>query len=323
VLPLNLALLCWLQIASPAFAQQVRLPHIGWVSPGSPTAYVASLREFRDGMRELGYVEGTTFIVEYRWAEGRLETLPELARQVVAKNVDVIVSGGTPGTRAALAATKSIPIVFAGVGDAVGSGFVASLSRPGGNATGFLVSEPGMGGKRLALLKDAIPEARRVAVLWNPSNSYTRSEFESTQHAATWLNVSVEGFEIQRAEDFAEQFARISEGRFEGLIVLQDPLLLVQRERIVEFARIARIPAIYGFREFVTAGGLMSYGGNVAATYRRAAGYVDRILKGARPADLPVQLPTGFEFVVNMKTVQELGTSLPSGVIAQATHVVD
>ena len=277
---------------------------------------------FRQRLRELGYVDGQNIAFEVRSAEGRAERLPDLAADLVRLKVDVIVAGGTPAPLAAKRATTAIPIVMASAGDPVGSGLVASLARPGGNVTGLSLLVPELGGKRLQLLKEVVPGVSRVAVLWNAANPYPVLVWRQTEAAARALGVHLQSLDVRGPDDLEGAFAAATRGRAGALITVEDPLTFGQRKRIVDFAARARLPAMYGFREFVDAGGLMSYAASLADLSRRAATYVDKILKGAKPADLPVEQPTKFELVINLKTAKALGLTIPPSVLIRADQVI-
>jgi putative ABC transport system substrate-binding protein len=284
---------------------------------------VTVIAPFLDALRELGWIEGKNVVIESRYAENRIERLPELAADLVRRNVDVIVAFGTPPPLAAKQATTTIPIVMAAAGDPVGSGLVASLAQPGGNVTGMSVMAPDLGGKRLELLKEVLPWLDRVAVLWNAANPYAAIVFKETQAAGRILGVKNQSLEVRGPDDFDGVFEAARQQRPEALITVEDPLTIVHRKRIVDFAAGQQLPALYGLREFVMAGGLMSYGASLADVFRRAAGYVDKILKGAKPADLPVQQPTKFELMINLKSAKALGLVFPITLLARADEVIE
>jgi len=279
---------------------------------------------FRQGLRELGYVEGRNVLIEYRSAEGRPDRLPDLAAELVALKVDVIVSGG--GTLAALAAQRAsstLPIVVVSVGDPVTSGLVTSLARPGGNVTGLSLLFPELVGKCLEQLKLAVPSIKRVAVLSQPGATLERTEaVKGAEGAARALGVQLQMVEAQGPEDLDKAFANIISGRAHALIVLSTPVFLGERRRLAQMTATNRLPAVFSFREYVDAGGLMSYGPNLADLSRRAATYVDKILKGVKPGDLPVEQPTMFELVINLKTARDLGLTIPQSVVARADEVI-
>ena len=302
--------------------QPGKVARIGYLSPGSPTTFTRFDEAFRQGLRELGYVEGQNIVIEYRWAERRDERLPDLAAELVSLKVDVIVAGGTPAPLAAKHATRTIPIVMSTAGDPIGSGLVASLARPGGNVTGLSARSPELGGKRLQLLKEVVPGVSRVAVLWNAANPYAALVVRETEAAARTLGVQVQSLEVRGPDDFENALPAAIRGRAGALIVVGDPLLFSYRMRIADFAARNRLPAAYNLREFAEAGGLMAYGENLADLYRRAATYVDKILKGAKPADLPVEQPTKFELVINLKTAKALRLTIPQSVLIRADEVI-
>jgi putative ABC transport system substrate-binding protein len=280
------------------------------------------VKAFLQKLHDLGYAEGQNVSVEYRWAEGHDDRLAGLAAELVRSHVDVIVTTGTPAAFAAKQATTTIPIVMASAGDPVRSGLVASLARPGGNVTGFTVLGPELEGKRLDLLKQAVPRISRVAVLWNSANPAIRFYYQETLAAARTLRVTLDPVvEVRLAEDLTGGLARIAAARPDALIVLADRFLLAHRARIVEFASARRLPGMYPYRGYVDSGGLMSYAPNDIELFRGAASYVDKILKGAKPADLPVQEPPKFEFVVNLRTARTLGVTIPRTLLAGADVV--
>ncbi len=293
---------------------------IGYLSGGVPTAEGPLLDEFRHGLRQLGYSEGTTVTLEPRWAEGRLEKLPHLATQLVASNPDVLFTRGTPAAVAARQATATVPIV-AITGNPVESGLVGSLARPGGNLTGLTIFGE-LDVKRLELLKEATRTASRVALLWNPLNSGAHPGLKKLQAAAPKVGVTLHLGEVKQPEDFGPAFAAIRAGNAQALMTLPDTLIHAHRRRIIEFAAEARLPAIYPEREYVDAGGLMAYGPSLRDLYRRAAGYVDKILRGAKPADLPIEQASKFELVVNLKTAKALGLHIPQSVLLRADQVI-
>ena len=265
---------------------------------------------------------GQNTVIEFRDAGGTSERLPVLASELVRLKVDVIVATGTQAILAAKQATPVIPIVMSAAGDAVGTGLVASLARPGGNVTGLTYISPETSGKRLQLLKEAFPRTARVAILWNPADPPRVLEYKETQSAATTLGLTLQSVEVRGARGFDGAFAAITQGRAEALITFNDPITVVSRQRIVDFAARSRLPAMYERREFVEAGGLISYGPNFLDLFRRAAIYVDKILKGTKPADLPVEQPTKFELVINMKAAKALGLMIPQSRLLRADEVI-
>jgi putative ABC transport system substrate-binding protein len=298
------------------------MPRIGWVVTGSPTSHRFSLAAFQDGLKALGYVEGKNISIEYRWAEGDLSRLPELANDLVQQKVDVILAGGTPVVEAVMHATPTIPIVAAGVADLAELGWVASLARPGGNLTGFIATAPETAAKRFEIMREIRPQARRAAVLVNLGTSGARLELEFAKKSAAANDFVITLYDAGEIEKLKSILTQISQSNPDVLIVLNDPFVFTYRKLIVEAANQQQLPGVYGFREFVDDGGLVSYGTAITDTYRRAAGYVDQILKGATPGNLPVQLPTKFEMVVNLKTAKSLGITIPSNLLAIADDVI-
>jgi len=306
----------------PEAQPAAKVPRIGFLHPDPISARRHRLEAFRQGLRELGYVEGQTVALEVRFAEGKRERLPALAAELVGLKVDVIVTATVPGIRAAQHATKTIPIVMAVAADPVATGFVAGLARPGGNTTGLSMMAPELVGKRLELLTEAVPRVSQVAVLRNPTNPATALSLSETEVAARALGVRLQLLEVRTSEELAGAFGAATRDRAGALIVLPDPMFLTHRTRIADLAAKSRLPAIYYDRDYVEAGGLMSYGANIADMYRRAATYVDKILKGAKPADLPVEQPTKFELVINLKTAKALGLTVPQSILIRADHVI-
>jgi putative ABC transport system substrate-binding protein len=277
---------------------------------------------FLEALRELGYVEGKTVSIEYRSAAWNAELLPDLAEELVRLNVDVIVTGGGGATpEAARQATKTTPIVVGASADPVGLGLVASLARPGGNITGTSLMAPELGSKRLELLKETVPKISRVAVLWHPRGA-GRLEWQQTEAAARRLGVTLQSYEVRNADDVARALEAMTKKRPDAVIMFFDPLTSGYRVIISDFALKHRLPTIFGAREFAAAGGLMSYGPNIPELFRRAAVYVDKILKGAKPRDLPIEQPTKFELIVNLKTAKALGLTIPPSVLIRADEVV-
>jgi len=315
-------------LAAPfaAEAQQAaKIARIGYLV-GDLTASTHLREAFRQGLRDLGYVESRNLVIEYRSAEGKSERLPALAAELVALKVDVIVAPNTPAALAAKQATRTLPIVFIGVGDPVTSGLVISLARPGGNVTGLSVLSPELVGKWLELLKQAVPGVSRVAALWQPGAMDERSEtemFKGAEVAAQALGVRLQFVEARGPADFERAFSDMTRARAGALTVRPAPMFVSERRRLVDLAAKNRLPAVYAWREFVDAGGLMAYGPNLADLYRRAATYVDKILKGAKPGDLPVEQPTKFELVVNLKTAKTLGLTIPPSVLGRADQVIE
>jgi len=296
---------------------------VGYLGNSTPSLESALVEGFRQGLREKGYIEGQNIVLHYRWAEGRIEAMPGLAAELVRLKVDVIVTSGTPAGLAAKRATTTIPIVLAAAGDAVGAGLVRSLARPGGNVTGLSTLYPESEGKRLELLREIVPKATRIAVLINPANPFTALPYKEARAAAKALGITLQPAEVRVAEDFDRVFAAIRKAHPDALLVIADrPFLFSHRARIVSFAAQQRLPAMYPFREFVEEGGLVVYGPNIVEMFRRAATYVDKILKGAKPADLPVEQPMRFELVINMRTAKALGLTIPRSVLSMVDEVI-
>jgi ABC-type uncharacterized transport system substrate-binding protein len=305
-----------------ARAQQLaKLPTIGFLLPNTPALDSRRVEAFVQRLRELGWIEGRTVSIEYRWGEGRVEHLAEFAAELVRLKVDVIVTSGTPPVVAAKRATAVIPIVFAAVGDPVGTGLVAALARPGGNVIGLSIQATDLAGKRLQLLREVVPGLRRLAIVANADASPAMLEMVEVQATARALGLEVASYEIRRPEDIAPAFESLN-GRAEALYVCNDPLVSTNRIRINTLALGMRLPTIYNVREFVEAGGLMSYGPNFLDLYRRAADFVDKILRGAKPADIPVEQPTKFELVINLKTAQALGLTIPQSLLQRSDEVI-
>jgi putative tryptophan/tyrosine transport system substrate-binding protein len=305
-------------------AQQAgKVYRIGFLEAGAPSANQHFLDAFKRGLRELGYVEGQNVVIEERWAEGQNDRFPALVAELIQLRVDLLVVTSTSGAVAAKTAATTIPIVFVGAADPVGNGLVASLGRPGANLTGFSQGDDlGIGGKRLAFLKEAVPKLAQVAVLWNPTARGLENRLKEIHGPAATLKVTLKAFEVREASQLDGVFAAIARARVDGLAVLTDPLTLRHRTSIVNFAAKSRLPAVYGFGEFARAGGLMVYGANIPDLFRRAALYADRILKGARPADLPVEEPTKFELVINLKAAKAIGLTVPQSLLARADEII-
>ena len=298
-----------------------KIYHLGILQPGAPPEPLVDALQQR--LNELGYSEGHNIAYEYRWAEGKPQRLTELAKELVDLKVDVITAFSTPAAIAAQKATQTIPIVFAGVGDPVGSGLVSSLSRPGGNITGISILATELSGKRLELLKEIVPSASPVAMFWNDSNPGMVLRAHEAQNAADKMSLNLQSIGVHDLISFDTAFATISNGRFNALLVLIDPFTREHRQRIVDFAAQRRLPAIYESREFVDAGGLISYGPSLPALQRRAADYVSMIFKGSNPADLPVEQPTKFEMVINMKAAKALGLAISQSVVMRADDLLE
>jgi putative tryptophan/tyrosine transport system substrate-binding protein len=305
--------------------QPAKIPRIGYLTGATPDGQSARIEPFRQGLRELGYVEAKNIFIEYRYAEGKLDRLPALAAELVRLNVDVIVTGGQAITRAAKNATNTIPIVMAQDGDPVGNGFVASLARPGGNITGLSNFAPEIGGKQLELLKEIIPKLSRVAVLGtrtstnNPGYAQRLGEIE---RAAKAFGVKLQYLNVLNSKDIETSFREASKERADAVLAMGGPVLNSHRTQVIEQAVKSRLPAIYNQRLYVEDGGLMTYGASLPDLDRRAATYVNKILKGAKPADLPVEQPTKFEFIINLKAAKQIGLTIPPNVLARADRVI-
>ena len=309
-----------------ATAQQpAKIPRIGYLSALDTSGESARSEAIHVALRELGYIEGQNIATEYRYAEGKLDRLPALAAELVRLKVDIIVvAGGITGIRAAMNATKTIPIVMLGLSaDPVEAGLVESLAHPGGSVTGLTLLSRELGGKRLELLKEADPKVIRVAALYEPANSPSVREVKDVLPvAARALGLTVRPWEVRDANGFEKVFAVLSKERAAALYLTSSALMNANQKRIVGFALKSRLPSMYPYREAVDAGGLMYYGADLADSYRRAATYVDKILKGARPADLPVEQPTKFEFVINLKAAKQIGLTIPPNVLVRADRVI-
>jgi putative ABC transport system substrate-binding protein len=313
-------------LAGPRIAdaqQAAKVYRVGYLTAGSVTANPRVLEAFRQGLRELGWVEGQNLVIEYRSAEGRFDRLPELAAELVRLKVDVIVAAPTPGALAAKKATATVPIVGVSLTEPVGVGLIASLARPGGNVTGVAYSVgTDIFGKDLALLKEVVPKVRRVAVLSNPDGPVQPLTISNVKAAARSLGLELQLVEARGPGDFDRAFAAMAKERVGALFVVTDPVFIPHRARLVSLAAKSRLPSIFTQRADVEAGGLLSYGPSFADMYRRAAAYVDKILKGARPADLPVEQPTKFELVINLKTAKTLGLTIPPSLLQRADEVI-
>jgi putative ABC transport system substrate-binding protein len=306
-------------LAAPiaAAAQAAQVPRIGYLGP----QYGFEL--FRQGLRELGYAEGRNIVVESRFGGEARERFSSLAAELVRLKVDVIVTAGTPPTQAAMQATTTIPIVMVSIGDPLRTGLVASLARPGGNVTGNTILGAELAGKRLQLLKDILPNFSRVAFLWNPANASQIPHFDEIQAAARVLGLTVQSVEVRDPTEFESAFLKMIRDRPDALIMTADGMHQLHLAWIVDFTAKRRLPAMYQTKAYVEAGGLMSYGASQADLFRRAAVYIDKILKGAKPADLPVEQPTKFELVINLKTAKTLGLTIPQSVLLQADQVIE
>ena len=311
-----------LTVAMVANAQQpTKIPRIGYLTTTSPSN-TGREEAFRQGLRELGYVEGKNIVIEWRWAEGKLDRLPDLAAELVRLKVDIIVSAGPAVTPPLKEATKTIPIVMEQDNDPVGNGFVASLARPGGNITGLATLAPEISGKRLELLKEIVPKLSRLAVLGTSTVPGSAQQLKEVQRAAGALGVKLQYLDVLDPKDIETAFREAGKERADAVLTLTSSILLSHRAQLADLAVKNRLPAIYAQPEYVEAGGLMTYGVNLADLYRRAATYVDKILKGAKPADLPVEQPKKFEFVINLKTAKQIGLTIPPNVLARADKVI-
>jgi len=304
-------------------AQQAgRTVTIGYLGNSSP-AFEANLVEaFGEGLRQLGYVEGRNLIIKFAWADGQQERHPALARELVRLSPDVILTAGTPGTLAAKQATQSIPIVTAIAGDAVATGLVASLARPGGNVTGLSTLAPELDGKRLELLREAVPKLSRVAVLRNPANPFTTIAWTAMQPAAAALGLKLQPVDASSPDGLDRALATIKAAHPDGLVLIVDRFLASYRASIVQFVVKHRLPGMFPYAEFAQEGGLMTYGPDYADLFRRTATYVDKILKGAKPGDLPIEQPTKFELVINLQTAKALGLTIPQSILVRADEVI-
>jgi len=302
--------------------QPKKVPRIGFLSTVSPSTLSSRVDSFRQGLRELGYVEGKNIVIEWRYGDGKLDRLPALAAELVRLKVDVIVTAAPPVTRAAKQATVTIPIVMAFDDDPVGSGFVASLNRPGGNITGLSTQSPEISGKQLEFLREIVPKLSRVGVLGDVTRPGVPQALREINVVAEAFRVQVQYLEVRGPKDIETAFRAATKERADALIVLGSPVLRSQQKQVVDLAVKSGLPATYSVPEFVEDGGLMTYGVNINDLYRRAATYVDKILKGAKPADLPVEQPTKFEFVVNLKAAKQIGLTIPPNVLARADKVI-
>ena len=302
--------------------QPAKLPIIGFLGAGTASAMSQWTAAFVQRLRELGWIEDRTIAIHYRWAEGRAERLAEIAAEFVRLKVDVIVTNSAAPVVAAKQATSVIPIIIASAADPVGTGLVASLARPGGNVTGLSVQMTDLAGKRLELLREVVPGLRRLAIMVNSGASAASLEMDEAQAAAKMLGLDIAAFEIQRAEDIAPAFEAFK-GRAEALYVIAEPLITSNRLRINILALGARLPTMHSFREYVEAGGLMSYGANFPDLFRRAAEFVDKILRGTKPADIPVEQPTKFDLVINLTTAKAVGVTIPESFLLRADEVIE
>ena len=303
--------------------QPAKIPRIGFLSPVSPSDTALWHQAFRQGLRDLGWVEGKNIGIEYRYAQGKTDRLPDLAADLVRLKVDIIVAAFTNEAVAAKKATRTIPIIMASTGDPVATGLVGSLARPGGNITGLSTLSPDLAGKRLQLLKEIVPKLSRLAVLWNPQGSSSALGWKEIQLPARELGIQLHSLEVRSPDDFDKAFEDATRAGADALTIMPDPLFGGNLRRIVDFAAKRRLPSIFHVREFVDSGGLMSYGPDRSDLFRRAATYADKILKGAKPADLPVEQPTKFELAINLKTAKALGLRIPPSVLLRVDKVIE
>jgi putative ABC transport system substrate-binding protein len=313
-----------LALPHAAHAQEPgRLWRIGFTEAGAPATNRHFLEAFKRGLSELGYVEGQNVVIVDRWADGQVDRFPALLNELIQLKADIVIVSSTAGAVAAKAVVTTIPVVFVGAQDPLGVGLVASLGRPGGNLTGFSqAEEDGLVGKRLELFKEAVPPIPRLALIWNPTAPGVALRLNEARAAAASFGVILRPFEVRDAKELDGVFAEMTRERMTRLMVLADPLTVRNRTQIVNLAAKSRLPAIYPFLEFARAGGLMAYGPSVPELFRRAATYVDKILKGAKPADLPVEQPTKFELVINLKTAKALGLTIPQSLLGRADEVI-
>ncbi|MGA7001903.1 MAG: ABC transporter substrate-binding protein [Pseudolabrys sp.] len=314
------AMVVWPVVARAQMA--AKPPTIGFLGSSTPSAMSGWTGAFVQRLRELGWMEGRTVAIEYRWGEGRSERYAQIADEFVRLKVDVIVTYGTPPSKAAKRATTVIPIVFAAAADPVGSGLVSSLARPGGNITGLSLQQSDLVGKKLELLREVVTGLRRLALLGNVSNASSMLEIGEVKTAASALGIEIVPLDIQRAEDIAPALDAFS-GRAEALYVSTDPLIFTNISRINTLALGARLPTIYNGKEYIEQGGLMSYGPNYPDLFRRAADFVDKILRGAKPGDFPVEQPTKFDFAINLTTAKALGLTIPPSLLARADEIIE
>jgi len=312
-----------LALPFPARAQQpAKIPRIGWLTASSLSAQSARIEAFRQGLRDLGYVEGKNIVIEHRFADGKPDRLPALVAELVRLKVDIIVSAGSTPTRAARAATSTIPIVMTNDADPIATGFVASLARPGGNITGLSTLSPELSGKRLEILREVVPKLSRVAVLGTSTNPTYAQVIREVELVAKAFGLKLQNLDVLDAKDIETAFRAAIKGRADGVLVLTSAVLAPERAQITELAAKNRLPGIYSNSQFAEAGGLMFYGVNVLDLDRRAATYVDKILKGRTPADLPVEQPMKFEFIVNLQAAKKIGLTIPPNVLVRADKVI-
>jgi putative ABC transport system substrate-binding protein len=322
VLALVLVSLTLASVRSAQAQQPKKVPRIGFLGNSTATLESNLIGPFREGLRDFGYAEGRNIDIEYRWAEGKYDRFPALLAELIASKVDVIVTAGTPATQAYQKAKTAIPLVMIAVGDPVGTGIIASLNRPGGNITGLTSISPELQGKRIELLREVVPNLSHIAVMWNPKNAFHVIENKEVEGVTAALRMKVLYVAVETQEQLENAFAQIRRDRPQALLVLADRVFLHNRGSIMDFSVQHRLPGIYAYLELVEAGGLMSYGPSYADMHRRAAYFVDKILKGAKPADLPVERPRKFELVINFKAAKQLGLTIPPSVLARADRVI-
>jgi putative ABC transport system substrate-binding protein len=310
-------------VSSTATAQIGKTPRIGFLGNSTAALETNLIGPWREGLRDFGYVEGQNVRVDYRWAEGRYERFPALIAELLALKVDVIVTAGTPAAQAVQRATRTVPLVMVAVGDPVATGLVTSLARPGGNATGLVSIAPDLEGKRLQLLRELVPNLAHVALLTNPNNPFHVGSEQQLRAAASVVHVKAQSFAVRNESEFDAAFEAMMHERPGAMIMLADRLFLHHRKRIADFALKHRLPAIYAYQELVDSGGLMSFGPSYPGMHRRAAYFVHRILKGASPSDLPMEQPSQFELMVNLKTARALGLAIPQAVLLRADRVIE
>jgi putative ABC transport system substrate-binding protein len=298
-----------------------KIPLVGFIVPGTQASYGARIEAFQQSLRNLGYVEGKNIKIEYRYAEGKFDRVPDLAAEMVRLKVDVIVTGDTPAIQAVKKTTSTIPIVMGNVADAVAAGLVASLARPGGNITGLTTLAPDLDGKRLEIVKEMLPKAPRVGFLWDPSSTGMKIRFSEVQAAARALEIGLQSLEVRNSKELEGVFEAMTREK-PGALMMPNTIVLAYGKQVVEFAAKHRIPLIYDTREFIEDGGLMSYGPSFPDLWRRAAIYVDKILKGTKPTELPVEQPMKFDLVINLKTAKQVGVTVPPNVLVRAESVI-
>jgi len=302
--------------------QSGKIPRIGFLGNSTPALEENLVGPFREGLHDLGYGEGKNILIEYRWAEGKYERFPALIGELIAQKVNIIVTAGTPASLAVKKAAPSIPLVMIAVGDPIGTGLIKSLAEPGGNVTGLTSIAADLEGKRIELLREVIPKLSHVAVFWNPASPFQVNSEKEVQAAARAFKMKVLSLGVQSPEQFDNAFATIRKERPRALLVLADRLFLHNRARIMDFATKQRLPGVHAYVELVEAGGLMSYGPSYADMHRRAATFVDKILKGRKPSDLPVEQPMKFDFVINLKAAKQIGVTVPPNVLVRASRVI-